>query len=56
METIKENWNELKHYYALVEGVPEKTEVLIKSWLIEDKSRKCIQPGKSAAKVFHYEL
>ena len=41
METIKDNWTETeKHYYALVEGVPEKSEDTIKSWLIEDKSLK----------------
>jgi 23S rRNA pseudouridine1911/1915/1917 synthase len=41
METIKENWVKTeKHYYALVEGIPEKAEDTIKSWLIEDKSQK----------------
>jgi 23S rRNA pseudouridine1911/1915/1917 synthase len=41
METIKEKWIETeKHYYALVEGIPEKAEDTIKSWLIEDKSQK----------------
>jgi 23S rRNA pseudouridine1911/1915/1917 synthase len=41
MNTIKERWEETeKHYYALVEGVPEKAEDSIKSWLIEDKSQK----------------
>jgi 23S rRNA pseudouridine1911/1915/1917 synthase len=41
MDTIKENWEQTeKHYYALVEGIPEKPEDTIKSWLIEDKSQK----------------
>ena len=41
METIKEDWVKTeKHYYALVEGIPEKSEDTIKSWLIEDKSQK----------------
>jgi 23S rRNA pseudouridine1911/1915/1917 synthase len=41
MDTIKEKWKETeKHYYALVEGIPRKTEDTIKSWLIEDKSQK----------------
>jgi 23S rRNA pseudouridine1911/1915/1917 synthase len=41
MEAIKERWIETeKHYYALVEGIPEKAEDTIKSWLIEDKSQK----------------
>jgi 23S rRNA pseudouridine1911/1915/1917 synthase len=41
METIKENWQETeKHYYALVEGIPEKKEDTISSWLIEDGSQK----------------
>jgi 23S rRNA pseudouridine1911/1915/1917 synthase len=41
MDTIKEKWKETeKHYYALVEGIPEKAEDTIKSWLIEDKSQK----------------
>ena len=41
METIKENWVKTeKHYYALVEGLPEKSEDTIKSWLIEDNAQK----------------
>ena len=41
METIKENWVKTeKHYYALVEGIPEKSEDTIKSWLIEDNAQK----------------
>ena len=53
METIKENWNETeKHYYALVEGVPEKTEGTIKSWLIEDKSQKMHSTRETSAAKF----
>jgi 23S rRNA pseudouridine1911/1915/1917 synthase len=41
MDSIKEKWKETeKHYYALVEGIPEKAEDTIKSWLIEDRSQK----------------
>ena len=41
METIQENWRETeKHYFALVEGIPEKEEDTIRSWLIEDGSQK----------------
>jgi 23S rRNA pseudouridine1911/1915/1917 synthase len=41
METIKGKWQETeKHYWALVEGIPEEAEGTIKSWLIEDKSQK----------------
>jgi RluA family pseudouridine synthase len=38
---IQGNWKETeKHYYALVEGIPEKEEDTIRSWLIEDGSQK----------------
>ncbi len=41
LDIIKGNWKETeKHYYALVEGIPSKTEDTIKSWLIEDKFQK----------------
>lgn len=41
METIKNKWEDTeKHYYALVEGIPEKPEDTIKSWLIEDNTQK----------------
>ncbi len=41
MEAIKERWKENeKHYFALVEGSPEKKEDTIRSWLTEDKSQK----------------
>ena len=41
VDAIKEKWNDtVKHYYALVEGNPEKPEGTIKSWLIEDNQQK----------------
>jgi RluA family pseudouridine synthase len=41
MDTIKENWEKTdKHYFALVEGTPEKPEDTISSWLIEDGRQK----------------
>ena len=41
MEIIKEKWNETEnHYWALVEGTPEKSEDTIESWLLEDRSQK----------------
>jgi 23S rRNA pseudouridine1911/1915/1917 synthase len=60
MEKIRENWKETsKHYYALVEGIPEKSEDVIKSWLIEDNKQKVIQvnerPGAKFA-VTHYKV
>ncbi len=53
MDTIIENWKETeKHYYALVEGVPEKVEDTIKSWLIEDKSQKMHSTRETANAKF----
>lgn len=41
MDIIKERWKETsKHYFAFVEGKPEKEEGTVESWLIEDKSQK----------------
>jgi 23S rRNA pseudouridine1911/1915/1917 synthase len=41
MDIIKEKWDETeKHYFAFVEGVPEKPEGTIRSWLIEDNAMK----------------
>jgi 23S rRNA pseudouridine1911/1915/1917 synthase len=41
METLKERWKETeKHYFALVEGIPEKSEDTIRSLLAEDKSQR----------------
>ena len=59
MNTIKENWKETeKHYYALVEGIPEKEEDTIKSWLIEDKSQKVhstFERPEAKHSVTHYK-
>jgi 23S rRNA pseudouridine1911/1915/1917 synthase len=53
MEIIKEKWKEtVKHYYALVEGIPRKAEDTIKSWLIEDKSQKVHSIRESANAKF----
>lgn len=53
METIKEDWLKTeKHYYALVEGIPEKDEGTIKSWLIEDKSQKVHSTHETANAKF----
>jgi 23S rRNA pseudouridine1911/1915/1917 synthase len=41
MDAIKDKWDETeKHYFALVEGIPENPEGTIKSWLIEDNAMK----------------
>jgi RluA family pseudouridine synthase len=41
MDAIKDKWEETeKHYFALVEGTPEKPEGTIRSWLIEDDAMK----------------
>jgi 23S rRNA pseudouridine1911/1915/1917 synthase len=53
MEKIKENWIKTeKHYYALVEGIPEKDEGTIKSWLIEDKAQKMHSTHETANAKF----
>jgi 23S rRNA pseudouridine1911/1915/1917 synthase len=52
-EAIKENWVKTeKHYYALSEGIPEKAEDTIKSWLIEDKSQKVHSTNETANAKF----
>jgi 23S rRNA pseudouridine1911/1915/1917 synthase len=60
METMKDTWEETeKHYYALVEGIPEKKEGSVRSWLFEDRSQKVHSgPGKEGAKfsVTHYKV
>jgi RluA family pseudouridine synthase len=41
MDAIKDKWDETeKHYFALIEGIPENPEGTIKSWLIEDNAMK----------------
>ena len=59
MNAIKDNWKETdKHYYALVEGVPENPEGTIKSWLIEDrlmKMRSVSECPEGKYAVTHYK-
>lgn len=48
MNSIKNNWEKTeKKYYALVEGIPDKAEGTIRSWLVEDKSQKMYSTTKS---------
>ena len=48
MDILKEKWEETeKHYYALVEGIPENPEGTIKSWLKEDNAMKMHSVGES---------
>ncbi len=60
MEKVKANWESTeKHYYALVEGVPDQAEGTIKSWLVEDgkqkvHSTKNEENGKLA--ITHYKV
>ncbi len=60
MDIIKENWKETgKHYYALVEGIPSKTEDTITSWLIEDNKQKVLSvPERPGARfsITHYKI
>jgi 23S rRNA pseudouridine1911/1915/1917 synthase len=59
MNMIKDNWKETeKHYYAVVEGIPEKAEGTIESWLIEDKSQKMhsvAERGDAKFSITHYK-
>jgi len=59
MDVIKDKWEETeKHYYALVEGIPENPEGTIKSWLIEDNAMKMHSAKETAdAKyaITHYK-
>ena len=59
MDAIKDKWEETeKHYFALVEGVPEKPEGTVKSWLIEDNAMKMRSvPERPGAKyaITHYK-
>ena len=60
MEIIKENWEKTeKHYYALVEGLPEKDEDTISSWLVEDRSQKVHStknPENAKFSITHYRV
>ncbi|HEX7494683.1 MAG TPA: RluA family pseudouridine synthase [Bacteroidales bacterium] len=59
MDVIKDKWEETeKHYFALVEGKPEKPEGTIKSWLIEDNAMKMHSVNETAKAKFaitHYK-
>ena len=59
MDSIKDKWDETeKHYFALVEGIPEKQEGTVRSWLIEDDAMKMRSvPEKPGAKyaITHYK-
>ena len=60
MEIIKEKWEQTeKHYYALVEGLPEKDEDTISSWLVEDRSQKVHStrnPENAKFSITHYKV
>jgi 23S rRNA pseudouridine1911/1915/1917 synthase len=59
MDAIKERWKETdKHYYALVEGIPPKSEDTITGWLKEDNRQKVYSTDESAESKFaitHYK-
>jgi 23S rRNA pseudouridine1911/1915/1917 synthase len=58
MEIIKERWKETeKHYYALVEGSPEREEGTVESWLTEDKAQKVhstVRTTNAKFSITHY--
>ena len=58
MDTIKDKWEETeKHYFALVEKIPENPEGTIKSWLIEDnamKMRSVAERADAKLAITHY--
>jgi len=60
MEIIKDKWEQTeKHYYALVEGLPEKEEDTISSWLVEDRSQKVHStrnPENAKFSISHYKV
>ena len=59
MDTLKDKWDKTeKHYFAFVEGVPENSEGIIKSWLVEDNAMKMHSVSeKAGAKIAitHYK-
>lgn len=59
MDAIKDKWEETeKHYFALVERIPENPEGTIKSWLIEDNAMKMHSVNETADAKFaitHYK-
>jgi 23S rRNA pseudouridine1911/1915/1917 synthase len=60
MNAIKDKWEETeKHYFALVEGIPENSGGTIKSWLIEDnamKMRSVQETAKAKLAITHYNI
>lgn len=60
MDTIKDRWKETdKHYYALTEGVPEKPEGTVTSWLKEDNRQKVLSVKEGPDSKFaitHYKI
>ncbi len=60
MNILKENWKHVeKNYYALVEGIPEKPEGTIRSWLVEDKFQKMhstSQTENAKFSITHYRI
>jgi RluA family pseudouridine synthase len=59
MDTIKDKWEETeKHYYALVEGIPENPEGTVKSWLKEDNAMKMYSVSETSGgklAITHYK-
>ena len=59
MDAIKDKWEETKkHYFALVERIPENPEGTIKSWLIEDNAMKMHSVNETSDAKFaitHYK-
>ena len=60
MAFLKDKWEQTeKHYYALVEGLPEKDEDTISSWLVEDRSQKVHStrnPENAKFSITHYRV
>jgi RluA family pseudouridine synthase len=57
---FKDNWSSVeKKYYALVEGIPEEPEGVIRSWLKEDNFQKVYStsnPHDAKYAVTHYKI
>lgn len=58
---LQKNWQGVeKKYFAVVEGVPSKSEDTIESWLTEDKFRRVYGAGRAGPRakrsVTHYRL
>lgn len=58
MDKIKDKWEETeKHYFALVEKIPENPEGTVKSWLTEDNKQKMHsgnEAGGGKLAITHY--